>query len=190
MQKTAEIAQPIARIDCIYRRTIRATLEDAEQRPRSCLGLGVGMFRWEEWPERYKSGVEFLSTGEAKKHIDHWHKRGMVITIMSFGTPYIRGICLCDYPDCVAIRMRIDYDVKPYLFNGHEVAKVDYDECIGCGSCAQRCQFGAIKMEVTVKKSNIDMTRCFGCGVCAYACLQNAINLLDREKLPALTEEW
>jgi len=189
-KKMVEIAQPIARIDCICRRTVRATLEDGEQRPRSCLALGVGMFRWEEWPERYKGGVEFLSTEEAKEHIEHWHKRGMVITIMIFGTPYIGGICLCDYPDCLAIRMRIDYGVKPYLLKGHQVAKVDYGECIGCGTCAQRCQFGAIKMEVTTKKSNIDMTRCFGCGACAYSCPQDAISLIDREKLPGLKEEW
>jgi len=95
-KKMVEIAQPIARMDCICRRLTRATLEDGEQRPRTCLGLGVGMFRWEEWPERYKGGVEFLSTEEAKKHIEHWHKRGMVITIMTFGTPYIGGICLCE----------------------------------------------------------------------------------------------
>ena len=189
-KKMAEIAQPVARIDCICRRAFRATLEDGEHRPRSCLGLGMGMLRWEEWPEMYKGGVEFISTEETKKHFEHWHKRGMVITIMAFGTPFIGGICLCDYPDCIAIRMRMDYGVKPFLLKGHQIAKVKYDGCIGCGTCAQRCQFGAIKMEVTTNKSNIDMTRCFGCGVCVYACSQEAISLIDRENLPSLKEEW
>ena len=73
---------------------------------------------------------------------------------------------------------------------GHEVAKVNYEECTGCGTCVQRCQFGAVKMEVTMKKTNIDMTRCFGCGVCVYACPQDAISLVDREKIPSLVEEW
>jgi len=189
-KKMVEIAQPITKIDCICRRTFRATLEDGVQRPRSCLGLGIGMFRWEEWPERYKGGVEFLSTEEAKKHLEHWHKRGMVITIMAFGTPYIGGICLCDYPDCIAIRMRLDYNVIPFLLKGHQVAKIDYEECIGCGSCAQRCQFGAVKMEVTTNKSNIDLTRCFGCGVCVYTCPQDAIRLIDRKRFSTLKEEW
>jgi ferredoxin len=188
-KKMVEIAQPVARIDCICRRTVRATFEDGEKRPRSCLGIGVGMFRWKEWPERYKGGVEFISTEEAKKHLEHWYKRGMVITIMTFGTPYIGGICLCDYPDCMLIRMRVNYGTKN-LLKGHQVARVEYDKCIGCGTCAARCQFGAIKMEVTTNKSNIDMTKCFGCGVCAYACLQEAITLLDRKDLPALRDEW
>jgi len=189
-EKMLEIAQPVARIDCICRRIFRATLEDDIQRPRSCLGLGMGMFRWEEWPERYKGGVEFLSTGEAKKHLEHWHKRGMVITIMAFGTPYIGGICLCDYPDCIAIRMRMDYGVRPALLKGHQIAKVNYCECIGCGTCVQRCQFGAIKMEVTTNKSNVDLMRCFGCGVCVHACPQDAMSLIDRREFPTLQEDW
>lgn len=188
-KKMAEIAQPIAKIDCVCRRAVRATQEDGEDRPRTCLGLGVGMFRWEEWPERYKGGVEFISTEETKDFLEHWYKRGMVPSLMTFGTPYIGGLCLCDYPDCLAIRNRIDYGINQ-LMKGHEVAKVDYDECIGCGECVKRCQFGAIKMEVTMNKANIDMTKCFGCGVCAYACPQEAISLVERESLPALKDEW
>ena len=52
----------------------------------------------------------------------------------------------------------------------HYVAKVDYDECNGCGVCVQRCQFGAIKFEVTQGKTNIDHMRCFGCGLCETGC--------------------
>jgi len=185
-----EIAQPIASMDCICRRFVRATLEDGKQRPRSCLALGTGIFRWEEWPERYKGGVEFLSTEQSKKFLKHWHKQGMVISIMAFGTPYIGGICLCDYPDCLAIRMRLDYGCTLALLKGHQVAKVNYDRCAGCGICVQRCQFGAVKMEVTTNKANIDMTHCFGCGVCIQECPQEAISLIDRDKLPGLTEEW
>lgn len=188
-KKMAEMTQ-MTKIDCLCRRTARATLEDGKYRPRSCMGVGVAMFRWEEWPERYKGGVEFISSEEAKKNLEYWHKRGMVINIMTFGTPYIGGICLCDYPDCMVIRAVVDYDIKNWLLKGHEVAKVNYDECTGCGTCAQRCQFGAIKMEVTTKKANIDMTRCFGCGACAYSCTQEAISMVDRTKFPVLKEVW
>lgn len=188
-KKMAEISQPIAKMDCLCRRISRATFEDGDDRPRSCLGTGVGLFRWEEMPERYKGGIEFISTEEAKEHLEKWHERGMVVLIMTFGTPYIGGLCLCDYPDCLAIRMRMDYGTMN-LLKGHEVAKVDYDKCTGCGTCAQRCQFDAIKMEVTMDKANIDMTKCFGCGVCEYSCPQDAINLVERESLPALKDEW
>jgi ferredoxin len=70
------------------------------------------------------------------------------------------------------------------------VAKVDYDECNGCGVCVQRCQFGAIKFEVTQEKTNIDQMRCFGCGLCETGCPSGAIDLVDRESLPGLREMW
>lgn len=188
-KKMAEIAQPIAKMDCICRRQVRGTLEDGEDRPRSCLGLGVGMFRWEEWPERYKGGVEFISTEEAKDHLEHWHKRGMVPILMTFGTPYIGGLCLCDYPDCLAIRMRLDYDMEA-LRKGHKVAKVDYDECTGCGTCTTKCQFKAINIEPTTNQAFIDMSQCFGCGACAFSCPQEAIEMVDRESVPELKDAW
>jgi ferredoxin len=67
---------------------------------------------------------------------------------------------------------------------------VDYEECNGCGTCVQRCQFGAIKFEVTTDKTNIDMFKCFGCGVCETGCPTGAIRLERREKFPSLREEW
>lgn len=188
-----DIAQPLVKIDCICRRMTRATLEGNE-RPRSCLALGVGMLSWELTPERYKGGVEFISPDEAKKFLEYWNKKGMVHTIMTFGktvegAPYIGGLCNCDYPDCIAIRFRNDYNIKG-LLKGEYVAKVDYETCKGCGTCVSRCQFGAIKKEVTMNKANIDMFKCFGCGLCKEACPESAITLVERNSIPVLKDEW
>ncbi|MFC1919759.1 4Fe-4S binding protein [Chloroflexota bacterium] len=76
------------------------------------------------------------------------------------------------------------------LLKGHYVAKVDYDLCTGCGTCASRCQFGAIKMEVAMERANIDQMRCFGCGLCYTECPQGAITMLDRNSLVAIREVW
>jgi len=67
---------------------------------------------------------------------------------------------------------------------------IDFDLCNGCGICAQRCQFGALKMEWSRGKANIEMYRCFGCGLCENACPMGAISLVKREAIPALKEEW
>ncbi len=191
-KKIMDIAQPLVKIDCICRRMTRATLEKGES--RSCLGIGLGMLRWGMIPERYKGGVEFISPEEAKKFLGYWNKKGMVQTVMTFGktkegAPYIGGVCNCDYPDCIAIRFRNDYGIRS-LYKGEYVAKVDYDMCSGCGTCVERCQFGAIKKEVTTNKSNIDMYRCFGCGLCKETCPESAIELVERISLPALRDEW
>ena len=61
---------------------------------------------------------------------------------------------------------------------------------MSCGVCVQRCQFGAIKFEVTQGKTNIDHMRCFGCGLCETGCPSKAIELKDRESMPGLKEMW
>jgi ferredoxin len=192
--KILEYSNPIASMSCVCRKWTRATDERSPEE-YSCLGLGTGMFKWERWPERYRGGVQFLSVEQGKKWFDKWDKAGMVHTIMLYGRspsglPLVGGLCNCDYPDCIPIRIRHDYNIQHILLKAHYVAMPDYEACTGCGTCVERCQFGAIKMEVTTGKTNIDMFRCFGCGLCETGCPAGAITLERREKFPALREEW
>ena len=185
--KVVDIASPIASMHCICRKRTRGREED--ENTYSCTGLGSGMLKWERWPERYKGGVKFMSPDEVKEWLRYWDERGMVHMIMNYGGQ-IGGICNCDYPDCIMIRYRLDYGMDQALIKGHYVAMVDYDVCDGCGVCVQRCQFGAMKFEVTTGKVNIDAYRCFGCGVCATGCPMGAITLVERASLPALKDVW
>ncbi len=131
-----------------------------------------------------------MSVEEAKEYITEWDKKGMVHMVMSEGQGFIGGICNCDYPDCLQIRHRLDYGLNYTLTKAHYVAKVNYETCNGCGVCVQRCQFGALKLEVTTQKASIDQFRCFGCGVCQTGCPRGSIELLERMSLPALREVW
>jgi len=187
--QVAEIAYPIASMMCICRKLTRAE-EETSPDTYTCTGLGVGMFKWERWPERYRGGVNFMDPEEARAWLTKMDKMGFVHAIMTFGGSYVGGICNCDYPDCSQIRIRLDYGFDPALMKGHHFAKVNYDECNGCGICVQRCQFGALKFEVTLDKPNIDSLRCFGCGLCETACPRQAIDLVERSTVPALAEVW
>jgi len=187
--RVVEMAYPVAAMMCICRKTYRGT-EETNIDEYSCTGLGPGMLKWERWPERYRGGVHFMSVDEAKEWLTKWNKKGMMHSIMTFGGSYVGGICNCDYPDCAAIRNRLDYGFEGSLLKSHYVAKVSYDKCNGCGVCVQRCQFGALKFEVTMDKANIDMFRCFGCGLCQTGCPRGAIDLIERMSIPALREVW
>lgn len=187
--KVVEMSYPVAAMMCICRKNTRGT-EETNKDEYSCTGLGVGMFKWERWPERYRGGVYFMSPDEAKEWLTKWNKKGLMHAIMTFGGSYVGGICNCDYPDCGMIRNRLDYGFEEGMLKSHYVAKVTYDKCNGCGVCVQRCQFGAIKFEVTMDKANIDMLRCFGCGLCQTGCPRGAIDLIDRVSIPALREVW
>jgi len=181
-----DISYPIARMTCRCRRQTRA-LRDSDN--SFCIGIGVGMFKWERWPETYRGGVEFLNVRDAKDWLTEINKRGAVHTFWVFGTPYIGGICNCEYPACLGIRNRLDHNIN-ILMKGHYVAMVDYEKCTGCGTCVERCQFGAARMEVAMDRVAINMRSCFGCGLCATRCPRGAINMVQRMKIPFLENEW
>ena len=186
-QEVMNIASPLVLMSCICRRSLRAR-DERSVKDYSCMALGVGGFKWERWPERYKGEVEFVSPEEAKKWLASWNRKGMVQLIMTAGTPYIGGICNCDY-DCMALKIRLEYDID-FVLKGQYVAMVDHEKCTGCGTCLQRCQFGAIRKNVTLNNVWIDPFKCFGCGLCETGCPQGAITLKDRRHLPGLAEVW
>lgn len=186
-ERVLELCSPIATIACLCRNWVRA-VDERNELEYTCMGMGVGMLKWERWPERYKGGVKFLNTEEAKEWLRKCDKRGFVHLLMCFGAPFIGGFCQCDYPDCLALRWAVDFGIR--TLKGHHVAIVDYDACNGCGVCVQRCKFGALKFEVTTEKANIDQFKCFGCGLCETGCPRGAIELVERKSLPALVEVW
>jgi NAD-dependent dihydropyrimidine dehydrogenase PreA subunit len=185
--KVLELSSPIGLIACICRKEVRA-IDERNEHEYTCMGMGVGMLKWERWPERYKGGVKFVNIDEAKEWNHEMDRRGFVHILMLFGAPFIGGFCQCDYPDCNALRNAVDFGVGP--LKGHYVAVVDYDKCNGCGICAQRCQWGALKFEVTNEKANVDVFKCYGCGLCETGCPRGAIRLLDRKDVPAVAEVW
>lgn len=76
VQAIMDIAYPIARMTCACRRHVRG-LKDSDN--FFCMGLGVGMFKWERCPETYREGVEFLTPQEAKEWLNEVNKKGAVL---------------------------------------------------------------------------------------------------------------
>lgn len=186
-ERVLELASPLALLHCICRARLLAK-EERNELEYTCLGTGVGMLKWERWPERYKGGVKFVSLEQAKDWCHEMNKRGYVPIIMIYGERFVGGICMCDYPACDAIAGRLDFGW--HCLKGHHVAMVDEEKCNGCGICAQRCQWGALKFNVSIEKAGIDQYRCFGCGLCETACPRGAIILEERLKIPTLKEAW
>ena len=181
-----DIAYPLVKMTCACCRVQRG-MPDEEN--FTCMGVGPGMYKWERWPETYRGGVEFLTPEEAKEWVLMNHKAGRVQTIETFGTPFIGGLCQCQYPGCVAIRNIVDYDFGT-LIKGHFVAKIDRAKCTGCKSCLGRCNFKALSLEVFTNTAYINMDQCFGCSLCVTACPNGAIELVERESMPGLAQNW
>ncbi len=181
-----DIIYPIALMTCACRRSMRGLPDDENF---TCIGMGPGMYKWERWPDTYRGGVHFLTPDEGKEVIDVMNRRGLVHCMYTFGTPYLGGICNCDYPDCGGIRTALDMGVQT-LWKGHYVAEVDTGLCDGCAKCVRRCQFDALSFSPSSQKVHIDPLKCYGCGLCRNVCKPDAITLRDRAALPALAEVW
>jgi MinD superfamily P-loop ATPase len=54
-------------------------------------------------------------------------------------------------------------------------AEIDADECVGCGTCRNRCQVHAISEKDGV--SVVDRKKCIGCGLCSTGCPNGAAKL-------------
>lgn len=52
--------------------------------------------------------------------------------------------------------------------------KVNKDECIGCGACAEQCPMSAIVID-DEGKADINADTCIDCGACACTCPVQAI---------------
>ncbi len=58
-------------------------------------------------------------------------------------------------------------DVREEPFFAGQRARVDPDECVGCGECVEVCRFGAIRVG---RRAWVDRLACEGCGACARVC--------------------
>ena len=59
-------------------------------------------------------------------------------------------------------------------------AEIDRDLCSGCGTCHERCYFGAISWEDGEGSvSLVEAEKCMGCGLCEVTCPADAIALIE-----------
>ncbi|MHA1505829.1 MAG: P-loop NTPase [Candidatus Asgardarchaeia archaeon] len=62
-----------------------------------------------------------------------------------------------------------------------EKARIDYERCIGCAVCVDKCIRDAIIWDRRRKRPYIFELLCEGCGTCSVVCPKNAIELVEVE---------
>ena len=80
---------------------------------------------------------------------------------------HIRTICNCCPCCCGFFRVRSASGLETYARSNY-VAQVVADDCIGCGTCEERCPVDAITMVDDI--AVVDADTCIGCGVCTPTC--------------------
>ncbi len=92
------------------------------------------------------------------------------------------ALCNCCKCCCGGIEGMVKYGVGNMVSSGY-VARIDKENCTGCGVCEDKCPFGAITLDDGI--ANADRSICMGCGVCQGQCAFEAIALIRDETKPA-----
>lgn len=100
-------------------------------------------------------------------------------------------ICFCDPEYCVALRsIRAgDANWKERFHSSGFTAVLNHDECIACGTCAEKCPQSAITRD-SDGRTCIDQEICMGCGFCKEACEQHAIDIKQTMPLRGSVDEY
>ena len=141
----------------------------------------------------WDSPNKMVSQKEAKKILREFDKEGIYHAIFWAPAPIPFVICNCEYPYCIALRLRFHYNTVDTCRKGEYIALVDSNKCTGCGgapSCQNKCTFGALKYSPTNGRVSVNQMQCWGCGVCRQGCPNDAITLIPREDIPQLKDIW
>lgn len=61
------------------------------------------------------------------------------------------------------------------------IRHTDFENCAGCGICADACPLDAVAMRNDIPE--VDAAWCLGCGVCARSCPNHAITMVRRDDI-------
>jgi NAD-dependent dihydropyrimidine dehydrogenase PreA subunit len=66
------------------------------------------------------------------------------------------------------------------IATSHFTLSIDAETCVACGSCVERCHFGAITVN---EVAEVDPEKCLGCGLCNIVCPSESLSMKRREEI-------
>ena len=149
-------------------------------RPNPCQPLDVCLvvgepfasFVAEHHPRRSRwitpeEAVEILCAEDERGHVHHAFFKDAMLG---------RFYAICNCCACCCGAMQAWRRGTPMLASSGYVSRAAADLCVGCGICADFCQFGALSVSDGIVA--VDTTVCMGCGVCVSKCPEGALSLV------------
>jgi electron transport complex protein RnfB len=160
--------------DCICRVQQKHMGNECSFPFRSCLSFSAS---------ESSSVQDSISKEEALAFLDEAEELGLVHTVSNVmkGVGYVCNCCGCC---CGLLRGITEWGIENSVASANYYAEIIAQECVGCGTCVERCQVHAISEDdVPV----VDREKCIGCGLCVTGCQNGATRLVrksDSEIVP------
>ncbi len=119
-----------------------------------------------------------ISKDEARALLDSFEEKGLILQPENARSPGF--LCACCGCCCGVLTGLKQFEKPAEYFNSSYFAKVDRENCSGCGTCVTRCNMEAV--EVVDKKARVDLDRCIGCGLCVSTCQTGSMSLVRKGK--------
>lgn len=148
------------------------------QKCNNPLDVCVGLDRKAE--KMIQSGqAQEISLKSALEALERSHDAGLVhIAYTSKDGERPEYVCSCCSCCCHSMSAIVRFGLPDAVVYSKYVAVQEPKTCINCGTCVDRCQFGARVRENG--KVTFNQAQCFGCCVCISTCSTGSISLTKR----------
>jgi NAD-dependent dihydropyrimidine dehydrogenase PreA subunit len=148
-------------------------------RANPCLPLDVCLIVGEPFAsfvnEHHPQRSRWISREEAVGILQAEDRRGHVHHAFFKDAMLGRFYAICNCCECCCGAIQAQKHGTPMLTSSGYLAQVNPNLCIGCQTCREGCQFGALKLAGNVM--SVQEAKCMGCGICVTRCQQEAISL-------------
>jgi ferredoxin len=138
-----------------------------------CLVVGepFASFITEHHPRR----ARWITPDEAVDILRAEHERGHVHHAFFKDAMLGRFYAICNCCTCCCGAIQAHRQGLPMLASSGYVSCVEEELCLGCGLCAESCQFGTLSIHDGM--AVVNASACMGCGVCVSVCAAGALSL-------------
>jgi ferredoxin len=170
-----ENSTTIGIMDCICRKA-HDLIDDPCKRTdlrETCMTFGSAARMFHE-----KGQARLISKREAYNLALEFEKEGLVPSPSNSQKPFV--VCNCCGCCCEVISNQKRFENPSRFFATNFYAEIDKNECIGCGSCQERCNMDAIQLIDDYYE--IDRGKCIGCGLCIDSCPNESITFKKKKE--------